>query len=1300
MAIWEEGSGPTTGWDQEAGMAGNANQENVATLASKATQAASNAEDSEDAAALSATAAAGSATAAAGSATLAGQHKTAAETAQGLSEAAQGLSEGARDAALGYSNTASGHATTATTQAGIATTQASTATTQAGIATTQAGIATTKAGEAATSASNAAASETNAGTSETNAATSETNAATSESNAATSETNAATSASNAAGSESAAATSEANAAASESAAASSETNAATSETNAATSASNAATSESNASSSASAAATSEANAAASYDNFDDRYLGSKANDPTVDNDGDALLTGALYFNSTTDVMKVYDGSSWVAAYASIAGITLDNVTTDGNTTTNAITVGGMTSTGPVILNADPSSNLGAATKQYVDTIAAAGVHYHDPVRVEKEGNLAATYDNGSSGVGATLTNSGTQEALVIDGVTLLSGDRVLIYEQTNQAHNGIYTVTDVGSGSTNWVLTRAVDADSYAPSDPDSFGQGDAFYVQEGTMGAGETYVMTTEGPITFGTTNIHFSQISSAQVYSGSTGIDITGTTISSTATLADVTTAGNSTTNSITVGDVTSTGNVTASNLNTTDWDAAYGWGDHSAAGYLTSYVDTNNYVNSVGFTTSTGVLTLNREGLSALTVNLDGRYLTSYTETDTLDSVTGRGATTTNAITVGGLTVDTNTLVVDAANNRVGVGTNTPDDALVVNGGNAGLTTGSIKELARIGDGRASNANDGLRFSAVRDTTASSGGDWGTQTLRLERNIDNVASQSGIDFSPSLLKLRTGSTEKMRIDSNGKVGINTTALYEQLNVVGNTQVLGSHAASATESTTGAYDFASGPSYAGVIARYDGPSSTGTYFGLPRSNLGSLRFQNTAYGLVGTNGSAPLVFATLGTERMRIDSSGNLGIGGTSAGEKLEVYGNIQAKGASTETRFIDVGAGRTGNGYAFLDLVGDTTYTDYGLRIIRNSSGANTTSAIQHRGTGDFEVRTEESADIRFVTSATERMRIDSSGNVGIGTGSPSERLEVSGIVKADAGVVLNNTNEHYLYSIEAGRLGLRLNDGATATGYMWFKTFASGVNGLGVSSGALAFGTALTERMRIDSSGNLLVGTTSEIVSARGPLQTNTLNSMGLNIASTSNNGGQAGWSCRANNGDSSNYAMFYNPSISDNATYVGFWNGVDNSTRLMSVRGGTVYISTSSSSVGNTTGQVVGTQTSDERLKDIEPDFNYGLDSVMALSPIAYKLKGDDVRKLGFGAQTTRAIIPEAVYDTDECLDGYDVDPNDPMKQTPKSDATQLAMEYVQLIPVLTKAMQEQQAMIEELKAEVAALKGA
>ena len=182
--------------------------------------------------------------------------------------------------------------------------------------------------------------------------------------------------------------------------------------------------------------------------------------------------------------------------------------------------------GDLTLNQDPTSNLQAATKQYVDTIAAAGIHYHDPVRVEQEGNLNATYDNGTSGVGATLTNAGTQAALVIDGVTMVLNDRVLIYEQTNAAHNGVYTVTNVGSASTNWVLTRATDADSYGPSDPDALGQGDAFFVSEGAAGAGETYVMTTEGTITFGTTNITFSQISATQIYSAGNGLTLTGTT------------------------------------------------------------------------------------------------------------------------------------------------------------------------------------------------------------------------------------------------------------------------------------------------------------------------------------------------------------------------------------------------------------------------------------------------------------------------------------------------------------------------------------------------------------------------------------------------------------------------------------------------------------------------------------------------------------------------------------------------------------------------------------------------------
>ena len=180
-------------------------------------------------------------------------------------------------------------------------------------AANEASVASTKAAEAAASATAAASSATSATTSETNAATSATSASTSATNAASSALAAATSETNASTSETNAATSAANAA-------TSETNAATSETNAATSETNSATSEANAATSAATAAAEAAAALAAFDNFDDKYLGAKASDPTVDNDGDALVAGALYFNTTSGVMNVYTGSAWVAAYVSAAGV--------------------------------------------------------------------------------------------------------------------------------------------------------------------------------------------------------------------------------------------------------------------------------------------------------------------------------------------------------------------------------------------------------------------------------------------------------------------------------------------------------------------------------------------------------------------------------------------------------------------------------------------------------------------------------------------------------------------------------------------------------------------------------------------------------------------------------------------------------------------------------------------------------------------------------------------------------------------------------------------------------------------
>ncbi len=304
---------------------------NSSNSASAASTSASNAANSATSAATSETNAATSATNSSNSASTATtQASNAATSATNASNSATAAATSETNA----SNSASASATSASaasTSASNASTSETNAATSEGVATTQAGIATTKAGEASTSATNAATSATNAAasastattkaseasTSASNAATSETNAATSATNAATSETNSSNSATASASSASAASTSETNAATSETnagnsatASASSASAASTSETNAATSASGAATSATNASNSATAAQTAQTAAETALDSFDDRYLGEKSSDPTVDNDGDALITGALYFSTGGGSLKVYDGTQW------------------------------------------------------------------------------------------------------------------------------------------------------------------------------------------------------------------------------------------------------------------------------------------------------------------------------------------------------------------------------------------------------------------------------------------------------------------------------------------------------------------------------------------------------------------------------------------------------------------------------------------------------------------------------------------------------------------------------------------------------------------------------------------------------------------------------------------------------------------------------------------------------------------------------------------------------------------------------------------------------------------------------
>jgi hypothetical protein len=270
---------------------------------------------------------------------------------------------------------------------------------------------------------------------------------------------------------------------------------------------------------------------------------------TLSNIGNASLTNST-ITLGSDTINL-GGTLTILAGVSISG-SANTLTNIGNSslTNSSITLGttnialGGTSLTPagltsVTVTQNPVAALDLATKQYVDTLVSSGITFHAPVKYEvpnTTGNLNATYNNGTAGVGATLTNAGTLAAFTPDGVVASVADRILIYNQTNQFENGVYVVTTVGDGSTPWVLTRASDADTYALKSPNGLGEGDAFFITSGNTGAGETYVCNTVGVITFGTTAITFAQISATQIYSAGTGLTLTGTqfSISNTAVAA----------------------------------------------------------------------------------------------------------------------------------------------------------------------------------------------------------------------------------------------------------------------------------------------------------------------------------------------------------------------------------------------------------------------------------------------------------------------------------------------------------------------------------------------------------------------------------------------------------------------------------------------------------------------------------------------------------------------------------------------------------------------------------------------
>ena len=190
----------------------------------------------------------------------------------------------------------------------------------------------------------------------------------------------------------------------------------------------------------------------------------------------------------------------------------------------SLTLGGLTS---VTVTQDPTAALQLATKQYVDGVAATGLTYHAAVQAATTASLASTTGGtvtynapGPEGVGATITLSVALTTL--DGYALANTNRILVKNEVNQAYNGIYTWATGGT-----VLTRATDANTYG-SDVLQLSQNDYFFVQNGTVNKGSSYIVTTIGVINFTTTPITFAEFSNSQTYTATTPIVITGTDIS----------------------------------------------------------------------------------------------------------------------------------------------------------------------------------------------------------------------------------------------------------------------------------------------------------------------------------------------------------------------------------------------------------------------------------------------------------------------------------------------------------------------------------------------------------------------------------------------------------------------------------------------------------------------------------------------------------------------------------------------------------------------------------------------------
>ena len=597
-----------------------------------------------------------------------------------------------------------------------------------------------------------------------------------------------------------------------------------------------------------------------------------------------------------------------------------------------------------------------------------------------------------------------------------------------------------------------------------------------------------------------------------------------------------------------------------------------------------------------------------------------------------------------------------------------------AAITSTGVATFSAGTVSAPAITTTG---DTNTGIFFPAA-DTIAFTEG--GVEAMRIDSsgNVTGAATQGMFRLSNSArsallptysfvsaadvgmynpadntLGFVTGQVERMRIDSSGNVLVNTTTASYSVANRGNITIGGT---------------------ASAILGFQKSGVAKGYVFLDSSD----NFQ------IWNESNTSMLFGTNTLERMRIDSSGNVGIGTSTTTERLNVA-------SSTAFSFLN-------------------------LRNSSNSAGGGVVGV----DTVNMDVINKEAGYLRFGTNNTERMRIDSSGNVGIGTSTPStgtlnRQLTINSGASSLAGIVLQNNatgtafNDGFqiylngttgtLSLVENSPMTFEVNSsermridssgnvlvntttasysvanrgnitiGGTASAILGFQksgvakgyVFLDSSDNFQIwneSNTSMLFGTNTLERMRITSGGNLLVGTTSDN-SSTFKFKVQAATDVCVGLASATSIAGALTFNF-INDGNSANVPVDFRC----NGFYIS--NGLATGAGTNAVK-------------FNTSTKQLTYDTSSARYKDNIRDSIYGLSHVMQMRSAQFEYKDTGNSDVGLIAEELNPIIPELVGKTEDGL--------------PDS------VSYDRMVSVLVKAIQEQQAMIEELKAEVALLK--